>query len=212
MRNDDATTILSGEISQEVCDHFTPNISVVILTSVLLMLWKIRIRRQCRNDAMWSKQCVPQKNCLSFSRIMSHSHLCLLDLPPFSHPQLLTSPLLPSCGDHQPPDPRTAGLFGRHGHVHSRKWRFVTCDVIIFSSLFREEAYSTFKQNCWYSDRQWYRGLRHASKSQHQGTWRLSIGRFGERFVVSAIVGKTVQWAWWFFFVAVKRNSQILKR
>ena len=32
---------------------------------------------------------VPQKNCLSFSRIMSHSHSSLLDLPLFSHPQLL---------------------------------------------------------------------------------------------------------------------------
>ena len=34
-------------------------------------------------------------------------------LPPFSDPKLLTSLLLPPRGDHQPPDPRTAGLFGR---------------------------------------------------------------------------------------------------
>ena len=44
---------------------------------------------------------------------MSHSHSSLLDFPPFSHPQLLTSLLLPSCGDQQPPDPRTTGLLGR---------------------------------------------------------------------------------------------------
>ena len=44
---------------------------------------------------------------------MSHSRSSLLDLPPFSLPQLLPSLLLPSRGDRQPPDPRTAGLFGR---------------------------------------------------------------------------------------------------
>ena len=51
------------------------------------------------------------KNCLSFSGIMSRSHSSLLDLPPFLSP----TPLL--CfnhrGDHQPPNPRTAGPFGR---------------------------------------------------------------------------------------------------
>ena len=44
---------------------------------------------------------------------MSHSHSSLLELPLFSHPTLFISLLLPSRGNHQPPDPRTAGRFGR---------------------------------------------------------------------------------------------------
>ena len=44
---------------------------------------------------------------------MSHLHSSLLDRPPLSHPQFSTSLLLPSRGDHQPPDPRTAGLLDR---------------------------------------------------------------------------------------------------
>ena len=44
---------------------------------------------------------------------MSHSHSSLLELPLFSHPTLFISLLLPSRGNHQPPDPRTAGPFGR---------------------------------------------------------------------------------------------------
>ena len=62
----------------------------------------------CETDCVSLK-----KNCVSVSRIMSHSHSSLLDLPPFSHPQLLTSLLPPSRGDQQPPDPRTAVLSGR---------------------------------------------------------------------------------------------------
>ena len=45
---------------------------------------------------MWSKYCSLEKYCSTS----------------LSHP-LFTSPLLPSRCDHQPPDPRTAGLFGR---------------------------------------------------------------------------------------------------
>ena len=44
---------------------------------------------------------------------MSHSHSSLLELPLFSHPTLFVSLLLPSRGNHQPLDPRTAGRFGR---------------------------------------------------------------------------------------------------
>ena len=35
---------------------------------------------------------------------------------------------------------------------------------------------------------------------------------FGERFSVSAIVLKSMQWPWLFLFVAVRRNFQIIKR
>ena len=48
------------------------------------------------------------KKCLSLSRIMSHSHSALLDL----HSSLLLH-FHRIAVDHQPPDPRTAGLFGR---------------------------------------------------------------------------------------------------
>ena len=45
-------------------------------------------------------KCTVKKHCLSFSRIMSHPHSSVLDLPPSSHATLLTSLPLPSRGDH----------------------------------------------------------------------------------------------------------------
>ena len=68
------------------------------------------------------------------------------------------------------------------------------------------------KHNCGYSDRQWHRSLRHASKGLHQGSWHLSMGTFGGIFTVSAIDGKTVQWVWLFSVVADRWNSQIINR
>ena len=64
-----------------------------------------------RHDATVSNH--TQIVCRSCASCMSHSHSSWLALPPFSHPPLLTSQILPSRGDHQPPDPRAAGLFGR---------------------------------------------------------------------------------------------------
>ena len=46
------------------------------------------------------------------------------------------------------------------------------------------------EKNTGYSDRQWHRGLRHASKGLHQGAWRWLMDAFGERFSVSGIIGK----------------------
>ena len=83
-----------------------------------------------------------------------------------------------------------------------------------FSSL-SHKVKKTIRQtstNSGYSDSQWRCGLRHASKGLHQGAWRLSMGTFGGIFTVSAIVGKTMQSAWLFLFVADRRNSQIVKR
>ena len=80
--------------------------------------------------------------------------------------------------------------------VHSRQWRFVTHEGIIFSEWKREEDHSTVKQNSEYSDCQWRCGLRHASKGLHQGAWCLSVGTFGGRFIISAIAGKTKQFGY----------------
>ena len=57
-----------------------------------------------------------------------------------------------------------------------------------------------------FSDRQWHCGLRHTREGLHQWTWRFSMDTCGERFSVSAIVLKTMQWTW-LFFVADRRNS-----
>ena len=57
-----------------------------------------------------------------------------------------------------------------------------------------------------FSDRQWHCGLRHTREGLHQWTWRFSMDTCGERFSVSAIVGKTMQLTW-LFFVADRRNS-----
>ena len=63
--------------------------------------------------------------------------------------------------------------------AHSRQWRFVTHDGIIFSASQREEeAYSTVKQNSGFSDHQWHCGLRHTSEGLHRGAWRLSMDTF----------------------------------
>ena len=61
-----------------------------------------------------------------------------------------------------------------------------------------KEDYSSVQQNPGHSDRQRNCGLRHTSKGQHQGVWRLSVGTVGGRFTVRAIIGKTMQLAWTF--------------
>ena len=64
---------------------------------------KIESQTQCEAD-----------RAPSFSRIMSRSRSSWSDLPPFPVlPQRLSSLLHPSHGDEHPPDPRTAGRFGR---------------------------------------------------------------------------------------------------
>ena len=62
---------------------------------------------------------------------MSHSHSSLLDLPPFPLPQILSSLLPPSRGDHLSLDPRTAGLFGR---VSIQKFSHGFYPVVILAS------------------------------------------------------------------------------
>ena len=62
--------------------------------------------------------------------------------------------------------------------------------VIAFFEQKRAEKCSTVKQHLGYSDRQWHCGLRHTSKGLHQGVWSSSMGSFGARFSVSAIVGR----------------------
>ena len=59
---------------------------------------------------------------------------------------------------------------------------------------------------------EWHCGLRHASKGLHQGAWRLSMDTSGDRFAVSALVGKNMQRTWFFLFVAIRRSSQIIKK
>ena len=63
--------------------------------------------------------CPFKRSCLSFSRIMSHSHSSLLDLSLFFSSTILISLLLPSQGDHRPPDPRKAGLCGDTKSAHT---------------------------------------------------------------------------------------------
>ena len=60
---------------------------------------------------------VKQKVCPSQEWFVIRAHhvsfaLVIAGFSTFSHPQLLTSPLLPSRGDEHPPDLRTAGFFG----------------------------------------------------------------------------------------------------
>ena len=70
--------------------------------------------------------------------------------------------------------------------------------MVLFSLNYKEKQ--TIRQSSaidsGHSDRQWHVGPRHASKCLHQGAWRLFLGTCGERFTVSAIVGKTVQCTW----------------
>ena len=62
---------------------------------------------------------------------------------------------------------------------------------IIFCWIAKRRRQSAVKQHSGYSDRQWHRGLRHASKGLHQGAWRWLTDAFGERFSVSGIIGKS---------------------
>ena len=55
-----------------------------------------------------------------------------------------------------------------------------------------KEDYSTFQAtHSGFSDRQWHCGLRHTREGLRRWTWRFSMDTCGERFSVSAIVGKT---------------------
>ena len=102
------------------------------------------------------------------------------------------------------------GDISQRKDVNSRQWRFVTHDGLFFWIIKRD--FSTVHQTLGIADRQCHCRLRHASEGLHQGIWPWSIGAIGERFSVSAIVGKIMQWNWLFWFVAVRWNSQIIKR
>ena len=68
--------------------------------------------------------------------------------------------------------------------VHCRQWCFVPYDGITF---FEQKEKKSIRQS---SKSMMFR---HGSKGLHQGTWRFSLGTFGGRFTVSAIVRKAMQ-------------------
>ena len=71
---------------------------------------------------MWtSHRTAHFEHAIIFYRVWLNIICTAYFLPTFYHPQLLTSPLLPSRGDHQTLDTRTAGLFGRSGHTRSAR-------------------------------------------------------------------------------------------
>ena len=93
--------------------------------------------------------------------------------------------------------------------IHTKESMYIvdsgtSLDLMGFSSL-NEKEKKIFKQNLGYSDQR-HCGLKHTSKTLHQGAWSLSLGGFGDRFSVSLIVGETMQRAWFFYFVAVRRK------